>query len=405
MTRSAFKQAGLAIFLTCILSSSSDAEPPGDLEKIVRSNNRFAIDLYSVLRKEDGNLFFSPYSISTALAMTYCGARGKTAEEMAGTLQFTLGRDKIPAAFGELEAKLNDIQKVGDVQLCVANSLWPQKDYPFRQDYLTLMKQNFGVSITPVDYLHAREEARRTINEWVEIKTKERIKKLIRKGDLDIETVLVLVNAIYFKGNWAGRFDPQLTEEDDFILADGKKKKVPLMVQKGTFGFRELKDVQILELPYAGRQLSMFVILPREDDGLKKIEDAISEDNLRSWLSFLPEKEVRVYLPKFKITWGTFELNEPLMDLGIKDAFSPAQADFTGMAEVRELYISLVLHKAFVEVNEEGTEAAAAAAVVMSKEIARRRVFRADHPFLFLIRDNTTGSILFLGRVIDPTVK
>ena len=384
--------------------SLADA-PSVELKSIVESNTRFALDLYSVLKKEEGNIFFSPYSISTALAMTYGGARANTAKEMAQTLHFTLGQEKIPPAFADLEIKLNEIQKQGEVLLYVANSLWPQKDYPFRQDYLSLMRKDYGVAITPVDYVKACEEARKIINRWVEDKTKNKIKELIRKGDLDPLTVLVLVNAIYFKGDWASQFDPELTKMKDFVLTDGQKKKIPIMEQKGNFGLRELEDAQILELPYVGNQLSMLIILPRELPGLQKIEDALSENNLRSWLSRLPREEVRVYLPKFKITWGTFELNEPLIALGMKDAFSRARADFTGMAETRELFISLVLHKAFIEVNEEGTEAAAATAVVMSKEISRPRVFRADHPFLFLIRDNITGSILFLGRVVDPSIK
>jgi serpin B len=401
-------QKALTVFLLlfCVVPHLYSGDTPSaDLEQVVKVNDQFAIDLYSQLKDKEGNLFFSPYSISTTLAMTYGGARGNTAKEMSRTLHFTLSQKIIPSAFAKLQTELNEIQKQGKVLLYVANSLWPQRGYPFRQDYLSLMNKDYGVSITPVDYAKASDEARKIINMWVENNTKDTIKDLIRKGDLDRDTVLVLVNAIYFKGNWASQFDPELTKMDDFILPDGKKQKVPMMKQTNTFGLRESEEAQVLELPYVGNQLSMFIILPREANGLQKIENALSEDNLQSWLSRLPRDEVRVYLPKFKITWGTFELNKPLIALGIKDAFSSARADFSGMDGTRALFISLVLHKAFVEVNEEGTEAAAATAVVMKKGESQPHVFRADHPFLFLIRNNTTESILFLGRVIDPSIK
>jgi serpin B len=374
-----------------------------DLKSVVKANTRFAVDLYGKLKDRDGNLFFSPYSISTALAMTYGGARGNTAREMAQTLHFVLDQERLPAAIAELEAGLNEIQKKGDVQLYVANSLWPQKDYPFRQDFLSLMKEYYGVSISPVDYERATEEARKIINEWVEDKTTEKITDLIREGDLNPATILVLVNAIYFKGNWARRFDPERTALRAFTLPDGKKEQVPMMEQKGTFGLRELDHVRILELPYIGKQLSMLIILPNDEEGLQNVENDLTEDSLRSWLSPLPEEKVLVYLPKFKITWGTLDLVESLIALGMKDAFVYERSDFSGMDGTRELFISRILHKAFVEVNEEGTEAAAATAVVMTKGVSPiQQIFRADHPFLFLIRDNTTGNILFLGRVVDP---
>jgi len=376
-------------------------EQPLDLMSIVKENTAFALDLYSMLKKEKGNLFFSPYSISSALAMTYGGARGDTAEEMAKTLHFTLGAEKTHPAFADLDTTFYEIQKKGSVQLHIANSLWPQKDYRFLPEYLTLTKRYYGVSITPVDYVKATEEARKIINTWVEDRTKEKIKDLIGKGDLDPVTVLLLVNAIYFKGNWASQFDLKRTTKSDFSLLSGGKTQVSMMYQKGTFGYREIEGAQVLELPYNGKQLSMILILPDEPTHLSKLEDELTLANLDSWLSRIPEEDVNVYLPKFKVTWGTFELNKPLQALGMRKAFGSG-ADFSGMDGTKILSISAVLHKAFVEVNEEGTEAAAATAVVMSRGVPRIHTFRADHPFIFLIRDNTTGSILFLGRMVDP---
>ena len=387
--------------MSCFPISSIGEEPKGDIGSLVNANTSFALDLYSKLKEEEGNLFFSPYSISTALAMTYGGARGNTAKQMAEVLHFTMGQEQLHPTFTDLEAVLQDVQKEGKVQLYIANSLWPQKDYPFRQQYLSLIQKHYGSSVTPVDFVKATEEARRIINTWVADETKKKITDLIRKGDLDPLTVLVLVNAIYFKGNWAIQFDPELTEIADFTLPGGGKKQVPMMHQRGTYGYRELDGLQVLELPYEGEQLSMCILLPRNPNGLSKLENSLSPEKVDSWLSDPLKVTARIFLPKFKIAWGTVELNKPLMALGIRDAFIGGKADFSGMDGTMNLFIDLVLHKAFVEVNEEGTEAAAATAVIMKKRAAR--IFRADHPFMFMIRDNATGSILFLGRVVDPS--
>ena len=376
-----------------------------NLEPVVRANTGFALDMYAKLRDADSNLFFSPYSISTALAMTYGGAEANTASQMARTLHFGLNGERLHSGFAELEARLDEVQKKGDVQLYVANSLWPQEDYPFRGEYLSLMKKHYGVSITPVDYVKAHEEARRIINKWVEEQTNEKIKDIIRPNDLNPATVLVLVNAIYFKGNWASQFSADQTHTTEFTLPGGEKKNVAMMQQEGRFGYRDLEDAQVLELPYVGEQLSMFIVLPRETDGLRDLEDVLTEKNLRSWTSNLPRTTVRVFLPKFKVTWGTFGLKEPLQALGMRDAFVSGRADFSGMDGTKRLFIGRVLHKASIEVNEKGAEAAAATAVVMMRAPERTHTFRADHPFLLLICDKSTGSILFLGRIVDPSVE
>ena len=381
------------------------AEP--DLGPLVRGNTAFALDLYAQLRTQGGNLFLSPHSISSALAMTYAGARENTAAEMEKALHFTEGQAGTPPAFAALQARLAEIEKKGHLQLAVANSLWPQQDYPFLPDYLDGVKAAYGSVIAPQDFKSDAEGARRTINRWVEEKTRDKIQDLIAPGGLDPLTRLVLVNAIYFKGSWASPFDPAQTEEGAFWVSPAAEVRVPLMAKMQRLPYAEFEDVQVAQLPYAGGELSMLVVLPREKDGLAALEARLAPERLAEWRAGLAEREVRVFLPKFKLTWGAVKLNEALKALGMVDAFSDTQADFSGMdGQLRWLYIGAVLHKAFVEVNEEGTEAAAATAVVMRMRAMRPATppeFRADHPFLFLIQEEETGAILFMGRVADPT--
>ncbi len=377
-------------------------EQSAAMNSIVNGNTAFALDLYSMLKKEKGNLFFSPYSISSALAMIYGGARGDTAEEIAKTLHFTLGEEKTHPAFAELNATFEKIRKKGSVQLNIANSLWPQKDRRFLPRYLSLMKRYYGVSVTPVDYAKEPGKASDLINAWVEKRTKGKIKDIIRQEDLDPATVLVLVNAIYFKGKWASQFDPKRTAESDFSLLSGGKARVPMMHRTGRYGYGEIKGAQLLELPYMGKELSMILILPSEPTQFSKLEDQLTPGNLDFWLSQIHEEQVNVYLPRFKVTWGVHDLIKPMQALGVRKPFD-TRADFSGMDGTRTHFVSLLLHKAFVEVNEEGTEAAAATAGgMMLTAVPIIRTFRANHPFMFAIRDNTTGSILFLGRILDP---
>ncbi len=376
-----------------------------DVGALVRGNTAFALDLYDQLKTQGGNLFFSPYSISSALAMTTAGARGETAAQMEKVLHFAPGGGEAHAAFEALQRRLDAVQAQGAVQLAVANSLWPQKDYPFLPDFLELVKARYDAVITPLDFAGDTEGARQTINGWVEEKTREKIRDLIAQGNLDPLTRMVLVNAIYFKGSWASRFDAARTEEADFQVATDSMVRVPMMAQTRKYAYAETDDGQVLKLPYAGGDVSMLVVLPREKAGLAALEAGLSMERLAEWTTQLVEREVRVLLPKFKMTWGATELNKNLKALGMADAFDEMRADFSGMDGRKGwLYIGLVLHKAFVEVNEEGTEAAAATAVAMRvKSMPRPPVeFRADHPFLFLIREEETGAILFMGRVADP---
>ena len=377
-----------------------------DLNRLVQGNTAFALELYSKLGRT-GNVFFSPYSISAALAMTYGGGRGITAAEMEKALHFDLGPADTHSAFRELQTRLEALEEEGGIRLAIANSLWPQKGYPFLQEYLNVIKSGYGAEITPLDFQGETEGARITINRWVEEKTREKIKDLIAPGNLDPLTRLILVNAIYFKGSWASPFKPEQTAPADFFVTPETPVQAPLMVQTRKFPYAEFDGCQVVKLPYAGNGLSMLVVLPRAKAGLAALEAQLTPEELSGWRAQLNEQKVCVYLPKFKLTWGAIRLNAFLQALGMADAFSDARADFSGMDGQRNwLYIGLVLHKAFVEVNEEGTEAAAATAVVTKARVVRPTPppeFRADHPFLVLIQEEETGAILFLGRMADPT--
>ena len=374
----------------------------GDL---VAGNTAFAIDLYQQLCRQEGNLFFSPYSISTALAMTYAGARGETEAQMAQALHFELGQDALHPAFAALQGRLDAVQASGDVQLSIANALWPHVDYPFLKSFLDLTRLQYGVSLVTLDYESDPEAARQSINAWAEAQTHGKIKDLIPADALDRLARLVLSNAIYFKGNWARQFDPARTEDAPFAVQPGQQVAVPMMAQQLECGYTETEDTQIVELPYVGRALSMVVLLPKQVDGLAALEARLTPAALAQWTTRLWETEVQVFLPRFKVE-AAFRLDDALRALRMTDAFDDVRANFAGMDGIARLAISAVLHKAFVEVNEEGTEAAAATAVVTFKGPPQAPpVFCADHPFLFLIRENNSGSILFLGRVVDPTAE
>ena len=382
----------------------AEAADGSEIEAVVDGNTAFALDLYSRLKDEDGNLFFSPYSISVALAMTYAGARENTAQQMSQTLRFSLDPQRLHPAFEKLEERLEALQEEGNVQLEIANSLWPHKSYPILEEYIGLVKKYYGVKITPLDYAANIEAARSIINEWVEEKTKDKIKDMIGPGVLDALTRLVLVNAIYFKGNWADQFEEELTKDAPFHPLSGESIEVPMMKQQETFGYAEHEDLQILQMPYAGDEMSMLVLLPKNMDGLANLQSVLSKENLEKWIKSIRKKEVLVFLPKFKVT-SQFRLDEALASMGMTDAFSPEKADLSGIdGEPHRLYIGAVIHKAFVDVNEEGTEAAASTAVGFALASMPEPVptFRADHPFIFMIRDNNTGSILFMGRIVDP---
>jgi serine protease inhibitor len=379
----------------------AQAEEKSGMDAVVRGNTSFALELYRKLRVTDGNLFFSPFSISAALAMTYAGSHGVTQTQMANALHFPPDQNQLHRSFALLEARLKRVQEKGHIQLRTANAIWPRKGYKLLKTFLALTRKFYRVKITPVDF-GDEEGARKTINGWVEENTEEKIKDLISPGALDGATRLVLVNAIYFKGDWAKQFDPGLTRELLFSTATDTQVQVPMMTRKDEFRYAEDEELQILELPYAGDDLSMLIFLPGKVDGLLKLEESLTVENLDKWSKILAVTEMEVFLPKFELTF-TFRLDDTLKSMGMPDAFSD-QADFSGMDGTRQLFIAAVLHKAFVAVNEQGTEAAAATAVIMMTKavLISPIIFRADHPFLFAIRENSTGSILFIGRVVNP---
>jgi serpin B len=394
--------------LVLTLAAGLAAEAPAaETNEIVAGNSQFALDLYSRLRADQpGNLFFSPGSLSTALAMTYAGARGDTATEMGEVLHFHLPPTRLNAAFAALNRTLNaDVQQRG-YRLNVANRLWGQQGYRFLPAYLAITRDVYGAELAQVDFARQTEATRRQINAWVEQRTENKITELIPAGLLDPMTRLVLTNAIYFKGDWSEPFSKRATADAPFHLTGQTSVPVPLMSRQDDFRFWAGDGLKALELPYGKGDLAMVVLLPDEIEGLAKLEARLSTAGLKRWLTGLREQEVRVFLPRFKQT-SQFQLADVLQAMGMSRAFSPSEADFSGMDGQRDLCLSAVIHKAYVDVNEEGTEAAAATAVEVAPAAApyqphEPQEFRADHPFVFLIRHVRTGSILFLGRLVNP---
>jgi serpin B len=389
-----------------LVLAKDPAQAEADRPALVEGNNKFALDLYARLRSSRGNAVYSPYSISTALAMAYAGARGQTEKQMAEVLHFTLPQERLHPAAGALVRDLTGTAKgqKRNYQLHVANALWGQKDYGFQNDFVTLTRTVYDGGLTEVDFVSAREPARETINRWVRDKTQNKIKELLKKDHLTPETRLVLTNAIYFKAEWDAKFLKQATRIGLFQVSATQKVKVPLMAQRTHFPYLDGGTFQMLDLPYTGGGLSMLILLPKKVDGLPGLEKALTADKLRAWHKKLAETQVELVLPKFKVT-GAFQLKEVLKGMGLESPFSKA-ADFSGMNGGKDpLFFSEVVHQTFVDVNEEGTEAAGATAAVigLGGVPVKGVTFRADHPFVFLVRDNRSGSILFVGRVADPT--
>lgn len=392
---------GLATGTTGI-SLASISKDNANLQMVVAGNTEFALEMYKQLSKDgpDKNAFFSPFSISSALSMTYAGAREMTEKQMADTMRFRLSQTDLHPAFGELTTMLNAGGK--GYRLEVANALWGQQGYGFQPEFLALIKKYYNGGFNTVDFVGQTEASRGIINRWVEKNTADKIKDLLGQGSISPLTRLVLTNAIYFKGDWATKFKPADTKPGPFQVTPDTTINVPMMNQNGNFLFVETDAVKLLQMPYVGGDLSMVVLLPKTS--MAEFGSKLDVTQLEKLLSAARMREVDVSLPKFKFE-AEYQLKDLLMGMGMIDAFTNS-ADFSGINGRQDLLITKVIHKAIIEVNEEGSEAAAATAVVIGlKSVMNKPEFKADRPFLFLIRHNATGSILFFGRVSKPEYK
>ena len=376
------------------------------IQKVVNANNQFAFELYSELDKsEQGNIFYSPYSISAALAMIYEGAKGQTADEIKSVFHFPENNILRPN-FAAIYNNINKKDK--EYKLNTGNALWAQQDYPFLKNYTSIVEKYYGGKAANVDFRQAeeREKSRQTINTFIEEQTNNKIKELIPKGILTEMTRLVLTNAIYFKGTWKWEFDKSDTREQDFKITTENIVKTPMMYMKpdkARFNYADVGELQILEVPYRGEDISMLILLPKEN--LDSIKSILTPGKLEEWKNQIKETKLdAIYLPKFEFDTKYFMKNT-LRAMGMPTAFSMS-ADFSGMDGTLNLYIDKVIHQAYIKVDEEGTEAAAATAVIVAEKgmgTPTTNIFRADHPFIFIIQEKETGNILFMGRVTDPT--
>ena len=399
---------GIGILFFAINPALSLAKPcptREEVESLVNSNNEFAFSMYDELSSENpnDNVFFSPFSISLALSMAYLGARGETASQMRDVLRFSLPDNKVYEAFSDLISTVGTRGK-GYV-LEVANALWGDRDYEFLKEFLEKVEKYYNGGFYRLSFKTDPEGSRKKINKWVEEKTHEKIKDLLPPNSITPLTKLVITNAIYFKGKWTYPFEKENTEVMPFYPAPDKKVDVPMMYNEEKFRYGEREgEYQVLELPYGDKTLSMVIVLPYEKDGLPQVEKNLSWDKFYEDLVIMKKQKVKVYIPKFKME-RTYDLVAPLVDMGMKDAFNSTTADFSGMEPKRELYITDVVHKAYVDVNEEGTEAAAATGVVVALRAMIPQepiVFKADHPFLYFIIHNPTHEILFMGKIENP---
>lgn len=385
--------------------------PAADLEQLVAGNTAFAFDLYQAVRSSDGNLVYSPFSISLGFAMTYAGARGETASQMSDVLNYTLPEDQFHPAFNALDLDLArrpeqaaGVDEDERFELSIANALWGQEDWPFLPEFLDLLAANYGAGMRLVDFENAAESARRQINDWVSDQTKKRIKDIIPPGLLDPSTRLVLANAIYFKATWEYEFDPNETSDEPFYLLNGETVNVEMMsMETGAyFAYAAGDGWQAIALLYKGGLTEMVVIVP-DTGNFEAFESTLTAERYNEILAALEPQEVLLSIPKF--TFETqYGLSDTLIQMGMSDAFDPALADFSGMDGQRILYIGDALHKAFIAVDEKGTEAAAATIIIMmaGAMMPEGVVLTIDRPFFFAIRDVPTGTVLFMGRVVDP---
>ena len=390
---------------SCLIPIIISANNP---QGVIEANNKFAFKLFHQVQGGTlGNQFYSPFSISTALAMVYAGARNETAQQMSQTLSFPLN-DKFHGEYKHLLSKMHEGTE-GKIKLNIANGLWAQKDFKFLDTYFDIVKSNYNSELKNVDFKDnvERETTRNDINTWVEKNTNNKIRNILSQGDLNALTRLVLVNAIYFYGDWGTPFKKELTKTKDFTLIDGTKDTVPFMNQEGVYGYHEDSKIQAIEIPYKDNKATMVILLPIKKNGITLLEKSLDYKYYQDIIEALKFTDVGLSLPKFKMDFKV-ELGNTLSQMGMSLAFSQDSADFSGMTGKRDLCISKVIHQAFIKIDEEGTEAAAATVVTMELMMAiqhvKPKIFKADHPFIFLIKDNTTGSILFMGTMMKPVI-
>lgn len=387
---------------------SSPNVSQSDLNNLARGNSQFAFDLYQAIRDAEGNLFYSPYSISLALAMTYAGASGNTENQMTDTLRFLLSQDKLHPAFNYLDIELNSrgkgaSGKDGDgFELNIVNAIWGQNDYEFLDSFLDVLAENYGAGLQLMDFIADAEAARIEINDWVSENTEGRIDDLIPQGAIDALTRLVLTNAIYFNAAWASPFDEELTYDGPFYLLNGDQINIPIMQQTEYLGYTSGDGYQAVELPYDGLELSMVILAP-DRGGFEQFESLLSAQTVADIIGDLESTNVALSMPKFSFE-AELDLKGILATMGMVDAFDPWVADFSGIDGTQQLFITDVFHKAFVDVDEAGTEAAAATAVIVGLTAMPEGPIEVslDQPFIFLIKDIKTDTILFVGRIINP---
>ncbi|XP_059544425.1 serpin B6-like [Myotis daubentonii] len=378
------------------------------MDTLSEANGTFAINLLKKLGEDKSkNVFFSPFSISSALAMVLMGAGGNTAAQMVQALYFSKSGGRSEDVHQGFQALLADVNRAGTQYLLrTANRLFGEKSFDFNLSFKESCLKFYQAEMEELDFFKAAEEARKHINTWVANKTEGKIAELLPPNSVSQSTPLVLVNAIYFKGNWDSQFSKQQTQERPFKVSKNEQKPVQMMFKKSTFNMTYVGEIftKILVLPYVGKELNMIIMLPDEHVDLETVEKQLTYEKFIEWTrpDMMDEEEVEVFLPRFKLE-ENYEMKDVLYSMGMTDAFEQDKADFSGMSSGRDLCLSKVIHKSFVEVNEEGTEAAAATAAIMLLRCARMTPrFCADHPFLFFIQHSKTNAILFCGRFASP---
>ena len=401
------KTLGLCLIYTTQIYSQN-------VKGLVDSNNAFAFKLYNEVEKKDSNILFSPYNVSLALAMTYNGARNVTAQEMCNVLNFSLEKESFNKNFKSLNDKIDSLGKKNGFDLNLSNSIWIETGFKPLKSFSDIIYSQYQAEINLVDYINEieRSKAVKKINEWVERKTKDRVKDLLNDGAVNYQTRLVLISTIYFKSNWAIIFDRSKTKHEDFYLSASKKEMVDYMNITSQYKYYNDSLLQVIEIPYSGDKVSMLIFLPKNKEDFITMEKQVNSEYYKSIVKsfqsdgYLKQK-IQLSLPKFRIS-KTLPLKNVLSTLGMPSAFSKESADFSGITGNKQLCISGILQQSFIDVTEEGTEAAAATAIV--DELRKRElknnppiIFNVNHTFMFLIKDNLTGSILFMGKIMNPT--